>query len=118
MPKSIHSDISPEAVGEALLQHYNVGIQNPWHRVGLSDQETYNRRKLPWSGKEFEVRRGEVVGITGDVSEVPDNLQQMWLNFAAEATDKINGPYDGLKDLHEDLTDMNPEPVTGEFVGE
>lgn len=110
MPKSVHSDIPLDAIGEALLQHYNVGITNPWFEAGLSDQETYNRRKLPWAGKNYTVNDdGELVG---DASEVPEGLARQWENFAEEATDTIGGTegqHESLEDFYDTLTEMDPD---------
>lgn len=87
MPKSVQSDVPMEAVGEALLQHYNVGITNPWFEIGLSDQETYNRRKLPWAGKSYTV--AEDGSLVGDNPEVPEGLAGAWENLADAARDHL-----------------------------
>lgn len=102
MPKSIHSDISVDAVGEALLQHYNVGIKNPWFEIGRSDQETYNRRKLPWAGKSYSVdRNGNVSGP--NVEELPDGLTQQWAALASAARQVLEGnEYGDLDTLFEE----------------
>lgn len=109
MPSSIHADIPVDAVGEALLQHYNVGITNPWFEAGLSDQETYNRRKLPWAGKSYTVTdAGEVAG---DAPEVPEGLKRQWEAFAQEARNVIGGTagqHDNLEDFYDTLTQMDP----------
>jgi len=109
MPKSIHSGIPIDAIGEALLQHYNVGISNPWFEAGLSDQETYNRRKLPWAGKNYTVTdSGE---LAGDTSEVPAGLARQWEAFAQESREVIGGTagtHENLEDFYNTLTQMNP----------
>jgi hypothetical protein len=89
MPKSVQSDISMEAVGEALLQHYNVGITNPWFEIGRSDQETYNRRKLPWAGKTYTVEGGTVSGPNSD--EIPEGLKSSWKAMAEAASSELEG---------------------------
>lgn len=103
-----------DAIGEALLKHYNVGITNPWFEVGKSEKETYNRRKLPWAGKEFTVDtdNDSVAGPGAD--SLPDNLAQQWLNFAEEAESTLDGEeYDGLVDMYENgLTEMDPDDAT------
>jgi hypothetical protein len=107
MPKSIQSDISVDAVGEALLQHYNMGITNPWHEAGYSDQETYNRRMLPWSGKNYTVdENGNVSGPNAE--SVPEGLKEQWASLAQAARQNLKGEeYDDLTDLYENgLMDM------------
>lgn len=99
MPKSVQSDIPMDAVGEALLQHYNVGISNPWFEIGRSDQETYNRRRLPWSGKNYSVdENGNVSGPNAD--EIPENLQESWGRLAEAARTHLRGNnYENLEAL-------------------
>lgn len=101
MPKSIQSDIPVDAIGEALLQHYNVGITNPWFEAGYSDQETYNRRKLPWAGKTYNVDEdGNVSGT--NVDELPSGLTDQWSDLADAARSVLKGnDYDNLEDLYE-----------------
>lgn len=101
MPKSIQSDISVDAVGEALLQHYNVGIENPWYAAGYSDQETYNRRMLPWSGKNYTVdEQGNVSGPNAEA--LPENLKEQWASLAQSARNNLKGnTYENLTDLYE-----------------
>lgn len=101
MPMSIQSDISVDAVGEALLQHYNVGIENPWYAAGYSDQETYNRRMLPWSGKKYKVdENGHVSGPNAEA--LPEDLKEQWASLAQSARDYLDGEeFDDLKDLYE-----------------
>lgn len=107
MPASIHSDISVDAVGEALLQHYNVGIRNPWFDIGRSDQETYNRKKLPWAGKRYSVDGNTVSGPNAD--SLPDGLTQQWQDFASEVQSVHAGNnYDGLEDMYQTLVTMSP----------
>lgn len=110
MPKSIHGDIAVDAIGEALLKHYNVGITNPWFELGLSDKETYNRRKLPWAGKNFTVDTDNGT-VSGPGSEsLPDGLVQQWIDFAEEAESVLGGnEYGDLESLYNDgLTNMSP----------
>jgi hypothetical protein len=99
MPKSVQSDIPMDAVGEALLQHYNVGITNPWFEIGRSDQETYNRRKLPWAGKNYTVdENGNVSGP--NVEELDENLVAQWSELATAARDNLKGnSYENLEAL-------------------
>lgn len=110
MPKSIQSDIGVDAVGEALLQHYNMGITNPWFEAGYSDQETYNRRMLPWSGKNYTV--GEDGTVSGPNAEsIPEGLKEQWANLASAARDVLQGEeFDDLTDLYENgLMEMKAE---------
>jgi len=114
MPASIHSDISVEAVGEALLQHYNVGITNPWYELGLSDQETYNRRRLPWSDNTYQVDTESETVSGPNVESLPDNLVNQWVLFANEAEAVIGGTegeHDGLEDFYDTLVQMDPGSV-------
>lgn len=110
MPKSVQSDIPMDAVGEALLQHYNVGIKNPWFEIGRSDQETYNRRKLPWAGKSYTVdENGNVSGPNAD--EIPENLKGSWANLASAARSQLKGNnYENLEALFQQgLSDVAEE---------
>ena len=104
MPRSIHSGINTEAVGEALLQHYNMGIKNPWYELGVSEQETYNRRRLPWSGKRYEVDEGG--NVSGpNVEQLPEELTDQWANLA-EASRKVSegeGAYGDLETLYDEF---------------
>lgn len=114
MPKSIQSDISVDAVGEALLQHYNVGISNPWFEIGRSDQETYNRRRLPWAGKNYSVdENGNVSGP--NASEVPSNLKEQWAALASAARNNLDGNrYENLEALFQQgLSDVGEELFKG-----
>jgi len=104
MPRSIHSGIDTEAVGEALLQHYNMGIKNPWYEIGVSEQETYNRRKLPWSGKIYKVDEGG--NVSGpNAEQVPEKLKAQWKNLAeaSRAVSDGEGAYGDLETLYEDF---------------
>lgn len=104
MPKSIHGDIPMEAVGESLLMHYNVGIRNPWFDLGLSDQETYNRRKLPWAGKSYSV--DEAGNVSGPNAEsIPEGLKQQWTNLAeaSRAVAQGEGAYGDLETLYDEF---------------
>ena len=108
MPRSIHSNISTDAVGESLLRHYNMGITNPWYELGVSDQETYNRRRLPWSGRRYKVAEdGTVSGP--NVDELPENLVENWQNLA-EASRAVmagEGAYGDLETLYDEaLTEI------------
>lgn len=104
MPKSIQSDIPVDAVGEALLQHYNVGITNPWYELGISDQETYNRRKLPWAGKNYSVSDdGNVSGP--NAAELPENLKENWRNLAQASRSILGGTegqWSGLQEMYDE----------------
>lgn len=100
-----------DAVGEALLQHYNVGISNPWYEAGLSDQETYNRRKLPWAGKNYSVDGdGNVSGPNAE--SLPDGLVASWNALAVEAQSTVadSDGYEGLQDMYDTLTEIDPDP--------
>lgn len=108
MPVSIHSDIPMDAIGEALLQHYNVGISNPWFEAGYSDQETYNRRKLPWAGKNYTIT--EDGDLVGDAPEVPAGLVTQWKAFAEESRQTFAN-YESGQDIHalyDQLKNINP----------
>lgn len=110
MPKSIQSDISVDAVGEALLQHYNVGITNPWFEAGYSDQETYNRRMLPWSGKSYTVDTATGTVSGPNAGEIPDGLKEQWVNLANAAQDVLGGnTYDNLDELYDALTEVGAQ---------
>jgi hypothetical protein len=104
MPKSLHSGIDTDAVGEALLQHYNMGITNPWFEIGVSQQETYNRRRLPWSGKSYSVSQdGNVSGP--NVEQLPEALTDQWENLADASRDISNGEgsYGDLETLYDEF---------------
>lgn len=112
MPKSIQSDVPVTAVGEALLQHYNVGITNPWYEAGHSDQETYNRRQLAWAGNSYTVDAGNESVSGPNVEELDSNLTNQWIELASAAEDNLAGErYEnldamfkqGLMDMREDL---------------
>jgi hypothetical protein len=112
MPKSVQSDIAMEAVGEALLQHYNVGITNPWFEIGRSDQETYNRRKLPWAGKSYTVEGGTVSGPNSE--DIPEGMKSAWEDMAEAASSELEGNnyknlealfQQGLADVADELHD-------------
>jgi len=109
MPKSVQSDVPMDAVGEALLQHYNVGIENPWYKIGKSDQETYNRRKLPWAGKTYNV--DEAGDLTGDNPEVPEKMARAWEGLAKAARTYLEDENFGdLETLYEEgLEDVGSE---------
>jgi len=111
MPRSLQSDIPMEAVGEALLQHYNVGITNPWFEAGYSDQETYNRRRLPWAGNRYTVdENGDVSGPNAE--SLPDNLKQAWVNLAEEARSVLEGEtFEDMDDHFETLSEIDPDTV-------
>lgn len=103
MPRSVHSHISVDAVGEALLKHY-TSAHNPWFDIGLSDQETYFRRRLPWAGKSYSVsENGNVSGPNAEA--LPENLKDNWRNLASAARSVTTGPgsYGDLETLHEDF---------------
>lgn len=108
MPTAIHSDVDASVVAEPLLQHYNVGCTNPWYDAGLSSQETYTRRKLPWAGKEYNVdENGNVSGVTGDANAIHENMKDAWRNLASASRDILGGnEYDDLKDLYGDLQEV------------
>jgi len=111
MPKSVQSDIPMEAVGEALLQHYNVGITNPWFEAGYSDQETYNRRKLPWAGKSYNVSADGSVSGT-NIENIPAGLIASWKALASEADAVLNDEeFDSFDEHYETLSEVSPEPA-------
>lgn len=107
LPTSVHSDIDPSAVAEVLMMHYNVGITNPWYEAGLSDQETYNRRRLPWSGRNYHVDEdGNVSGP--NLENVKDSLQERWAALAESSRENLKGNvYGDLEELYNDgLTEV------------
>lgn len=104
MPKSIHSGIDTSAVGESLLQHYNMGITNPWFELGVSEQETYNRRQLPWAGNNYTVSEGG--NVSGpNVEALPDSLTDQWENLAEASRDISDGEgaYGDLETLYDEF---------------
>lgn len=124
-PKSIHSDVDPAAIGEVLARFYNVGITNPWFEAGLSDQETYNRRRLPWSGFDYSVDTdtGNVSGP--NIENVPESLQERWVRLAEESQENGAGEfYADLQELKEERLDVigaelsaDVDTITVETVG-
>lgn len=105
-PKSIHSDIQPQAIGNVLAQFYNVGITNPWYEQGLSDQKTYARRRLPWAGHSYSVREDGTV-VTEDGPDVKEGLKQQWRNLARESRQNGAGEfYADLEELKEERLDV------------
>lgn len=105
-PKSIHSSIQPEAIGAVLAKHYNVGVTNPWFEAGLSDQPTYTRRRLPWSGYSYtaDPDTGRVSGPNAD--QIPAGLKQVWLNMAAASKNTgVGEVYADLEELKEERLD-------------
>ena len=90
--ESILSGIDPRDV--------NVGIKNPWFEEGLSDQEFYNRKALPWEGAAYTIAGGSVVKVAGrpdaaDGSEIESqypNLAEVWNRFARAQQDRQANP--------------------------
>ena len=90
--ESILSGIDPRDV--------NVGIKNPWFEDGLSDQEFYNRKALPWEGAAYTIAGGSVVKVAGrpdaaDGSEIESqypNLAEVWNRFARAQQDRQANP--------------------------
>jgi len=98
----VHSTLQPTAIAEVLAQHYNVGITNPWFEAGLSEQETYTRRQLPWSGNNYEVSpSGNVSGA--NASKIPEGLKEQWRRMS-EASRNIGAGerYENLEALYND----------------
>lgn len=102
MPKGVHGDIGVEAVGEALLKHYKVGITNPWYEIGRSEQETYNRRRLPWSGNNYSVNTDNETVTGPNMDQVPSNIQDQWIEMAKAAENNLEGErFKNLEALHQ-----------------
>lgn len=133
MPLSIQSDVPLTAVGEALLQHYNVGIKNPWFEEGHSDQETYNRRQLPWAGNSYTVDTDDGTVSGPNPEELDSNLTDQWIELAKAAEDNLKGErYEdldamyktGLQEMKSDLSkdeafqDVEVTNADGETVTE
>jgi len=78
----------------------NVGIKNPWYDEGLSDQEYYNRKALPWEGAAYAIAGGTIVKVAGragaaDGSEIErqyPNLAEVWQRFASAQKDRQANP--------------------------
>ena len=78
----------------------NVGIKNPWYDEGLSDQEYYNRKALPWEGAAYAISGGTIVKVAGRAgaadgdqieSQYP-NLAEVWQRFASAQQDRQANP--------------------------
>lgn len=90
--ESILSSIDPRDV--------NVGIKNPWFDEGLSDQEYYNRKALPWEGAAYAVVGGNIVKVAGrpgaatgeEIESQYPNLAEVWSRFAAAQGDRQANP--------------------------
>ena len=90
--ESVLSGIDPRNV--------NVGIKNPWFEEGLSDQEFYNRKALPWEGAAYAVAGGTIVKVAGrpdaaDGDEIESqypNLAEVWNRFARAQQDRQSDP--------------------------
>jgi len=78
----------------------NVGIKNPWYDEGLSDQEFYNRKALPWEGAAYAVAGGTIVKVAGrsgaasgpEIEQQYPNLAEVWQRFAAAQQDRQANP--------------------------
>jgi len=93
------------APAEAILsgidpRDVNVGIKNPWFDEGLSDQEFYNRKALPWEGAAYAVQGGTIVKVAGrpgaasgsEIESQYPNLAEVWSRFAAAQGDRQSNP--------------------------
>lgn len=78
----------------------NVGIKNPWYDEGLSDQEYYNRKALPWEGAAYAVAGGTIVKVAGragaadgnEIEQQYPNLAEVWQRFASAQRDRQANP--------------------------
>jgi hypothetical protein len=93
------------APAEAILssidpRDVNVGIKNPAYEDGLSDQEFYNRKALPWEGAAYAVAGGTIVKVAGrsgaasgpEIEQQYPNLAEVWQRFAAAQQDRQANP--------------------------
>lgn len=78
----------------------NVGIKNPWFEEGLSDQEYYNRKALPWEGAAYAIAGGSIVKVAGrpgaadgaQIEQMYPNLAEVWNRFARAQQDRQSNP--------------------------
>lgn len=78
----------------------NVGIKNPWFEEGLSDQEFYNRKALPWEGAAYAITGGTIVKVAGrsnaatgpEIENQYPNLAEVWNRFARAQQDRQSNP--------------------------
>lgn len=91
-PSVILSNINPRNV--------HVGIKNPYYEAGYSDQETYNRKALPWEGAAYAIVGGSVVKVAGradaasgdEIESQYPNLAEVWNRFARAQQDRDANP--------------------------
>lgn len=91
-PSVVLSNIDPRNV--------NVGIENPYYDAGFSDQETYNRKALPWEGAAYTFVNGSLVKVAGRAdadtgSELETrypNLVEVWNRFADAQQQRDSNP--------------------------
>jgi len=87
-----HQDIDPRDI--------HVGIDNPYAEAGYSDQETYNRKALPWEGAAYTIVGGSIVKVAGrsgakdgdQIERSYPNLAQVWNRFARAQQDRDSNP--------------------------
>lgn len=95
------TSVEPEALLAGIdPRNINIGIENPYYDEGYSDQETYNRKALPWEGAAYVVAGGSITKIGGrpDALEGPElerqypNLAEVWNRFARAQDDRQSNP--------------------------
>lgn len=95
------SSVEPAALlGTIDPRNVNIGIDNPWYDEGLSDQETYNRKALPWAGAAYAVVGGSIVQVAGrpdalsgsEMESQYPNLAEVWTRFAAAQNNRDPNP--------------------------
>ena len=81
-------------------RNVNIGIKNPWFEEGLSDQEYYNRKALPWEGAAYAIAGGTIVKVAGrpdalsgdEIENQYPNLAEVWNRFARAQQDRQSNP--------------------------
>lgn len=95
------SSADPSVImGQIDPRNVNVGIDNPYYESGYSDQETYNRKALPWEGAAYAIVGGSIVKVAGragaaDGEEIENsypNLAEVWNRFAQAQRDRQSNP--------------------------